>query len=150
LDLLSAEIAKVWEVKVVWSISLSTSITISGLASGSGNVQGGPATYDSLASEFGLMMASGYREVDPACHGIGRAHDYSGDPKMMMAFAKTMDALFGLNPKKSIYYPMGLSIKDGQRVAPYALSYQFDHVHATWAMCQANPAFFRINRKAQA
>ena len=45
---------------------------------------------------------------------------------------------------------MGFSIKDGQRVAPYAFADHFDHVHAAWGMGQGNPAFFETNREAQA
>ena len=61
-----------------------------------------------------------------------------------------MDAVFGQNLKELIYSPMGFSIKDGQRVAPYALSDHFDHVRAAWGMGQGNPAFFETNREAQA
>jgi hypothetical protein len=47
----------------------------------------------------------------------------------MMAYARFMAAQFGSRLSELIYTPMGFSIKNGQRVAPYAQADHYDHVH---------------------
>lgn len=89
----------------------------------------GVDAFTPFAHRFGLSMTSGYRPGDDGYHGINRARDYADGPASMMAFAKFMAATFGARLKELIYTPLGFSIKDGRRTAPYAQADHFDHVH---------------------
>jgi hypothetical protein len=110
-----------------------------------GGGSGGPAIFGAAASKFGLTMTSGYRPGDPGYHGINRARDYSngsGPTPQMMAFAQFMYSAFGSNLKELIYTPLGFSVKDGRKVAPYAQATHNDHVHVAWAFGPNNPVAF--------
>jgi hypothetical protein len=110
-----------------------------------GGGSGGPAIFGAAASKFGLTMTSGYRPGDPGYHGINRARDYSngsGPTPQMMAFAQYMYSAFGRNLRELIYTPLGFSVKDGRKVAPYAQATHNDHVHVAWAFGPNNPVAF--------
>jgi hypothetical protein len=118
---------------------------------GGGN--GGPAIFGSSASKFGLEMTSGYRPGDKGYHGLNRARDYSngsGPTPQMMGFAQYLYSMFGSNLKELIYTPLGFSVKDGRKVAPYAQAQHYDHVHVAWAYGPENPVGFGSLGAAQA
>ena len=88
--------------------------------------------FGAIASRFGLTMTSGYRSGDPGWHGQNRARDYSNSSHptpQMMDFARFMAANYGGKLLELIYSPLGFSIKNGQKTAPYAVADHFDHVH---------------------
>jgi hypothetical protein len=60
----------------------------------------------------------------------------------MMKFAQTMAGRYGSNLKELIYTPLGFSIKNGQKTAPYAQAGHYNHVHVAYALGKAMPAFF--------
>jgi hypothetical protein len=66
----------------------------------------------------------------------------------MMQFAYYMASNYGSNLKELIYTPLGFSIKNGQRVAPYAQSGHYNHVHVAYAYGRNSPAFFSRQRDA--
>jgi hypothetical protein len=110
-----------------------------------GGGAGGPAIFGSAAQKFGLQMTSGYRPGDPGYHGINRARDYSngsGPTPQMMAFAQYLYSSFGSNLKELIYTPLGFSVKNGQKVPPYAQAAHYNHVHVAWAFGPQNPVGF--------
>lgn len=84
-------------------------------------------------AKFGLSGGRGpgqaFRPGDPGWHGKNRARDISGPPDRMMAFARFVAGAFGKNLLELIYTPMGFSIKNGRRTAPYAQADHYDHVH---------------------
>ena len=85
-----------------------------------------------LASKFGLQTTSGYRPGDDGYHGINRARDFSnssGPTPEMLSFAKYVGGNFGRHLLELIYSPLGWSIKNGARTAPYAVADHYDHVH---------------------
>jgi hypothetical protein len=88
-----------------------------------------------LGSKFGLSVTSGFRpgsitsSGNLSYHAMGRALDIGGGGGQMLAFAKAMAGLFGSRLKELIHTPLGFSIKDGRRVAPYAQADHYDHVH---------------------
>jgi hypothetical protein len=73
----------------------------------------------------GAITSSG----NPSFHGTGEALDMAGPAPAMMRFARHMAANFGPRLAELIYSPMGFSIDSGRRVAPYAVSDHYDHVH---------------------
>jgi hypothetical protein len=66
----------------------------------------------------------------------------------MMQFAQTMASTYGSNLKELIYTPLGFSIKNGQRVAPYAQGSHYNHVHVAYAKGPGQPAFFTNEKDA--
>jgi hypothetical protein len=68
----------------------------------------------------------------------------------MMAFARFLASSYGSNLKELIYTPLGFSIKNGQRVPPYARAGHYNHVHVAYAMGAGTPAFFSSQREAMA
>ena len=124
-----------------------------GLGGGAlGGGAGGAAVFGASAARFGLQMTSGYRPGDPGYHGMDRARDYSngtGPTPQMMQFAQFLASSYGSNLKELIYTPLGFSIKNGQRVAPYAQSAHYNHVHVAYAYGEGNPAFFSNQKDAQ-
>jgi hypothetical protein len=60
----------------------------------------------------------------------------------MMQFAQFLASNYGSNLKELIYTPLGFSIKNGQRVAPYAQGSHYNHVHVAYALGAGMPAFF--------
>jgi hypothetical protein len=82
-----------------------------------------------LASRFGLRVSSGYRAGDDGYHGINRARDFAGSASRMYSFANFIGTRFGSRLLELIYSPLGWSIKNGSRTAPYAVKDHFDHVH---------------------
>jgi hypothetical protein len=72
-------------------------------------------------------------------HAMGRARDFPGPPAQMMAFAKFMARTYGSRLKELIYTPLGWSIKNGQKVPPYAQADHYDHVHVAMAQGGERP-----------
>jgi hypothetical protein len=106
---------------------------------------GGVDAFTPIAQRYGLQMTSGYRPGDPGWHGANRARDFSngtGPTPQMMQFAQYLASTYGSNLKELIYTPLGFSIKNGQRVPPYAQGSHYNHVHVAYAGGQGNPAFF--------
>lgn len=137
--------------------ALMTAVKAGGMGGGLGGGTlgggaGGAGIFGAAASRFGLTMTSGYRPGDPGYHGIDRARDYSnstGPTPQMMQFAQFLASTYGSNLKELIYTPLGFSIKNGQRVAPYAQSAHYNHVHVAYAYGEGNPAFFSNQKDAQ-
>jgi hypothetical protein len=125
---------------------LETKFTTPGMAGGLGGAgAGGVDAFTPIAQRMGLTMTSGYRPGDPGWHGANRARDFSngtGPTPQMMQFAQYMATTYGQNLKELIYTPLGFSIKNGQRVAPYAQGSHYNHVHVAYALGAGNPAFF--------
>ena len=85
-----------------------------------------------IAGGFGLQVTSAYRPGDDGYHGVNRARDYSnssGPTQEMFKFANYVGTNFGKHLLELIYSPLGWSIKNGSRTAPYAVSDHYDHVH---------------------
>jgi hypothetical protein len=102
-----------------------------------GGAAGGVDAFTPIAQRMGLTMTSGYRPGDPGWHGANRARDFSngtGPTPQMMQFAQYMASTYGSNLKELIYTPLGFSIKNGQRVAPYAQGAHYNHVHVAYAL----------------
>lgn len=102
---------------------------------------GGPGAWRAFipfARRFGLDLSSGIRPGavtstgNRSYHAMNRAGDFSGSPAGMLGFARFMAAAFGRKLKELIYTPLGFSIKDGAKVAPYARADHKDHVHAAY------------------
>jgi hypothetical protein len=126
---------------------LETKMASPGLGGGLGGapIGGGVDSFTGVASRFGLQMTSGYRPGDKGWHGVNRARDYSngtGPTPQMMQFAQYMANNYGRNLKELIYTPLGFSIKNGQRVAPYAQAAHYNHVHVAAAMGVNNAVAF--------
>ena len=91
--------------------------------------------FAALGSRFGLGVASGFRpgsitsSGNLSHHATGRALDISGSAAGMLAFARLLAAAFGSRLAELIHTPMGFSIKNGAKVAPYAQKDHYDHVH---------------------
>ena len=116
-----------------------------------GGAAGGVDAFTPIAQGMGLTMTSGYRPGDPGWHGANRARDYSngtGPTPQMLQFAQQMAASYGSNLKELIYTPLGFSIKNGQKVAPYAQGAHYNHVHVAYAMGAGTPAFFNDQKDA--
>jgi hypothetical protein len=117
-----------------------------------GGAAGGVDAFTPIAQRMGLTMTSGYRPGDPGWHGANRARDFSngtGPTPQMMQFAQYMASTYGSNLKELIYTPLGFSIKNGQRVAPYAQGAHYNHVHVAYGLGQGNPAFFGSQSAAE-
>jgi hypothetical protein len=131
---------------------LETKFTSPGMPGGlGGGAAGGVDAFTPIAQRMGLTMTSGYRPGDPGWHGANRARDYSngtGPTPQMMQFAQTMASTYGSNLKELIYTPLGFSIKNGQRVAPYAQAAHYNHVHVAYAT--GWPAMFPSQKEAMA
>ena len=111
-----------------------TSPSMGGL--GGGSIGGGVDAFTPMAQQMGLTMTSGYRPGDPGWHGANRARDFSngtGPTPQMMQFAQMLASKYGSNLKELIYTPLGFSIKNGQKVAPYAQGAHYNHVHVAYA-----------------
>jgi hypothetical protein len=91
--------------------------------------------FNGLAQRFGVSVGSGFRagsitsSGNLSWHARGRARDFPGNASNMMRFAQFMAAVYGPRLLELIYTPLGFSIKNGARVAPYAQKDHYDHVH---------------------
>jgi hypothetical protein len=114
----------------------------SGAAAGVGSPTGGLmganpglASYVQDAASYGLRVSSGLRPGaitsagNQSYHSTGNAIDLAGSPQQMMAFAQHAASAYGPQLEELIYSPMGYSIKNGVRTAPYAVADHYDHVH---------------------
>jgi hypothetical protein len=132
---------------------LETKFSTPGMPGGlGGGAAGGVDAFTPIAQRMGLTMTSGYRPGDPGWHGANRARDFSngtGPTPQMMQFAQYMASTYGSNLKELIYTPLGFSIKNGQRVAPYAQGAHYNHVHVAYGLGQGNPAFFGSQSAAE-
>jgi hypothetical protein len=118
-----------------------------------GSRAGSVDAFNSVASAKGLRLTSGYRPGSKGWHGINRARDYSNGyspTPQMLAFATHMAQNYGSNLRELIYTPLGFSIKNGQKVPPYAAAGHYNHVHVAYAMGAGTPAFFSSQREAMA
>lgn len=109
-----------------------------GDVSGGGNLMGAnPALggYASIGRSMGLSVTSGRRpgaitsSGNVSFHSSGNAIDMSGPPASMRRFALYMAQHYGSQLEELIYSPLGWSIKNGQRTAPYAVAEHYNHVH---------------------
>lgn len=120
---------------------------------GMGGAQGNLASAHALAKRFGLILTS-YKRSGPASasyHNVGRAMDFSngtGPTPQMLAYARMMAARYGRSLTELIYTPLGFGIKHGKKVAPYAASSHYNHVHVAYGMGAGNPAFFTSSAAA--
>lgn len=134
-------------------MAIEKKFTTPGVAGGLGGAAaGGVDAFTGMAQSYGLQMTSGYRPGDPGWHGANRARDFSngtGPTPQMMAFAQFLASTYGSNLKELIYTPLGFSIKNGQRVAPYAQGSHYNHVHVAYAMGLGNGVAFSSLRGAQ-
>lgn len=96
---------------------------------GLGNAPGQLGAVEMLAQKMGLAVTSGYRPGDDGWHGVNRARDFGGAAAQMMAFAKATSRRWGSRLLELIYSPLGWSIDNGQKTAPYAVADHYDHVH---------------------
>ena len=118
-----------------------------------GGAAGGVDAFTPMAQRMGLTMTSGYRPGDPGWHGANRARDFSngtGPTPQMMQFAQYLASAYGSNLKELIYTPLGFSIKNGQKVAPYAQGSHYNHVHVAYAMGLGQGVAFNSLSGAQA
>jgi hypothetical protein len=117
---------------------LETKFTSPSMPGGLGGAAaGGVDAFTPIAQRMGLSMTSGYRPGDSGWHGANRARDFSngsGPTPQMMQFAQYMASTYGANLKELIYTPLGFSIKNGQKVAPYAQGAHMNHVHVAYAL----------------
>jgi len=67
----------------------------------------------------------------------------------MMKFAQSMAGRYGSNLKELIYTPLGFSIKNGQKTAPYAQAGHYNHVHVAYANGFNNPTLLGTEGKAR-
>jgi hypothetical protein len=125
---------------------LETKFSTPGMAGGLGGASaGGVDAFTPIAQRYGLQMTSGYRPGDPGWHGANRARDFSngtGPTPQMMQFAQFMASNYGSNLKELIYTPLGFSIKNGQKVPPYAQGSHYNHVHVAYALGPENGVGF--------
>jgi hypothetical protein len=116
---------------------LETKFTTPGLGGlGGASIGGGVDAFTGIAQRYGLQMTSGYRPGDPGYHGANRARDFSngtGPTPQMMQFAQFLASTYGSSLKELIYTPLGYSIKNGQKVPPYATAGHYNHVHVAYA-----------------
>lgn len=110
---------------------------------GLGGAQGSLGATKNIASRFGLIMTS-YLRTWPqgSYHTMGRAMDFGGDPSQMLQFARYMASTYGGSITELIHTPLGFGIKNRRKVAPYAASSHYDHVHVAYGLGAGNPAFF--------
>jgi 3D (Asp-Asp-Asp) domain-containing protein len=109
-----------------------------GTAAGGAALKGARAAmapFAAIGSRFGLSVTSGARPGsitnagNTSWHSTGEAVDISGGTPNMLAFARAVASMFGGRLAELIHTPMGFSIKNGQRVPPYAAADHYDHVH---------------------
>jgi hypothetical protein len=74
----------------------------------------------------------------------------TGPTPQMLAFAQKLAATSGSKMAELIYTPLGYSIKNGKKVAPYAQGSHYNHVHVAYAYGPGNPAFFSNQGSAMA
>jgi hypothetical protein len=116
---------------------------------------GGLGAAAAMAKSMGLTMTS-FKRSGPAnasYHNVGRAMDFSnstGPTPQMLAFAQKLAATSGSKMAELIYTPLGYSIKNGKKVAPYAQGSHYNHVHVAYAYGPGNPAFFSNQGSAMA
>lgn len=105
---------------------------------GSANLMGANANlgpFAAIGSRMGLHVSSGLRpgsitdSGNVSYHASGRAIDMADGAKAMLAYAQVMASNFGGRLKELIHTPLGFSIKNGQRVAPYSTAAHYNHVH---------------------
>lgn len=96
---------------------------------GAGSLAGRFKQVTGLARAFGLVVTSGFRPGDPGFHGQNRARDYAGPAGQMLGFARLVSTLFGPRLLELIHTPLGFSVDNGRRTAPFAQADHFDHVH---------------------
>ena len=107
-----------------------------------------------LAKSMGLTMTS-YKRSGPAnasYHNVGRAMDFSnstGPTPQMLMFAQQMASSYGSRMAELIYTPLGYSIKNGQKVAPYAQAGHYNHVHVAFAEGYENGRMLTSRRAAE-
>jgi hypothetical protein len=96
----------------------------------------GLGPYAALGSRYGLSVTSGRRpgsitsSGNVSLHSSGNAIDVNaGSPGSMLSYAKAMASRFGSGLDELIHTPLGFGIKNGRRVAPYAVADHYDHVH---------------------
>lgn len=105
-----------------------------------GPLGGGSAAWrriDAIAAALGLVPGTLTGRLGEAgsWHGIAgpggraRATDYSGPAGGMLRFATRLANTIGGSLKELIYSPLGFSIDNGSRTAPFAVSSHYDHVH---------------------
>jgi hypothetical protein len=100
-----------------------------------GSAPGALGAVERLAAAMGLGVTSGYRPGDTdSYHGQNRARDFADGPAGMMRFAQATAARWGSRLLELIYSPLGWSIDNGRRVAPYAVADHYDHVHVAMQM----------------
>ncbi len=124
-----------------------------GMAGGLGGAAaGGVDAFTPIAQKYGLQMTSGYRPGDPGWHGANRARDFSngtGPTPQMLQFAQYLASTYGSNLKELIYTPLGFSIKNGQKVPPYAQGSHYNHVHVAYALGLGQGVAFNSLKGAQ-
>ncbi len=104
------------------------------------HVPGAWKAFIPFAEKFGLTMTSGFRpgsitsSGNESYHAMNRAGDFSNGvaTPQEYAFGMFMANAFGSVLKELIHTPLGFSIKDGARVAPYAAAEHHDHVHVAY------------------
>jgi hypothetical protein len=132
---------------------LETKFTSPSMPGGLGGAAaGGVDAFTPIAQRMGLSMTSGYRPGDSGWHGANRARDFSngsGPTPQMMQFAQYMASTYGANLKELIYTPLGFSIKNGQKVAPYAQGAHNNHVHVAYALGPEQGRMFNSLSAAQ-
>lgn len=133
--------------------ALEKKFTTPGMAGGLGGAAaGGVDAFTGMAQKYGLQMTSGFRPGDPGWHGANRARDYSngtGPTPQMLAFAQFLASNYGANLKELIYTPLGFSIKNGQKVPPYAQAGHYNHVHVAYALGLGQGVAFNSLKGAQ-
>ena len=119
----------------------------SGILGNSSAFRGNPMSYFSkLGEKLGLDTTSTVRnepgDNPNSYHYHGRAIDLSNSggptPEMLRA-AQYIAETYGANLKELIYTPLGYSIKDGKKVAPYAKENHYDHIHIAWHRGNTKP-----------
>jgi hypothetical protein len=112
--------------------NMGTSAGQGGALMGANPALGG---YASIGRSMGLSVTSGRRPGaitsagNVSYHSSGNAIDMSGSPAAMRRFALYMAQHYGNQLEELIYSPLGWSIKNGQRTAPYAVAEHYNHVH---------------------
>lgn len=112
---------------------------VQGAVGGGLNLMGakpGLAVYAQDAARYGLRVSSGRRAAGGltnsggiSWHGSGDALDLAGAAPDMLRFGLHAAQQWGPRLEELIHSPMGFGIKNGRRVAPYAVADHYDHVH---------------------
>jgi hypothetical protein len=145
-NLLQINLGSVYQLLASGNLTVKTAMAgIPGLGGGS-PMGGGVDSFTSIAQAYGLSMTSGYRPGDPGWHGANRARDYAGSSGQMMQFAQYMAFSQGGNLRELLYTPLGFSIRNGTKVAPYAQAAHYNHVHVAYAT--GLPTFFGSQQEA--